>query len=75
MEAVESQPAMKVFYQSVSSTEAEALMAKEGVEEVLLPWEAILEIKKALGESKRCLPPGSRVFREWDVGLLERFGG
>lgn len=66
---------MKIFYQSVSASEAETLMAKEGVEELLLPWEAIVEIRDALTESKRCLPPAARVFREWDVGLLERFGG
>lgn len=65
---------MKIFYKLiVSSSEAEELMAKEGVEEVLLPQEAIVEMREALVESKKWLPPSARSFREWDVGLLERF--
>ena len=66
---------MKVFYQEAGEEEAEALMGKEGVEEVFLPWEAINEIECALRESGKCLPESGRRFREWEVGLLERFGG
>lgn len=64
---------MKIFYQSVSAVEAEELMKKEGVEEVHFPGEAIEEMRVELEKSGLCLPASGRKFREWDVGLLERF--
>lgn len=71
--AMESQPAMKIFYQCVSAAEAEKLMKKEGVEEVYFPGEAIDEIRAELERSRSSLPASGRNFREWEVGLLERY--
>lgn len=64
---------MKIFYQFVSAIEAEELMKKEGVEEVYLPGEAIEEMRVELQRSSLYLPNSGRKFREWNVGLLERF--
>jgi hypothetical protein len=66
---------MKVFHRSVSDAEAAKLLDMEGVEEESLPEETIWEIAEALERSKEALPVSGRAFREWDVGLLERFEG
>lgn len=67
--------AMKVFWKVVSASAAEKLMEDNtrATEEVSLPAETILEIKKDLLDSALLLPPSPRKFQEWDVGLLERF--
>lgn len=68
--------AMKIFSKPISSpSEAAKILDTEGVEEVSLPEDTIMEIAACLGESRACLPPSAREFRGWDVGLLERFEG
>jgi ubiquitin-protein ligase E3 D len=70
---LDGQLAMKVFWQMVSVEEAIVLMDKEGVEEVALPQEVIIEIEGCLRTSAGFLPPSARKFQEWEVGLLERY--
>ena len=64
---------MKVFWKTVSIAEATVLMDLEGVEEVELPVEAIVEMETCLRDSAQLLPPNMRNFKEWDVGLVDRF--
>jgi hypothetical protein len=64
---------MKVFWKTVTSKAAEAMMQSNGVEELFLPTEAICEIEACLRSSSLFLPPSARKFRDWDVGLLERY--
>ncbi|KIM98809.1 hypothetical protein OIDMADRAFT_19858 [Oidiodendron maius Zn] len=66
---------MKIFHRSPSETESAKLLDTEGVEEVSLPEETIREIARVLKKSGEELPPNGRVFREWEVGMLERFEG
>jgi hypothetical protein len=65
--------AMKVFWKLVSREEADSSVASASAEEVLLPTEVIDEIKACLQKSVLILPPSARKFKEWDVGLLERY--
>ena len=66
---------MKVFWRTLNAAEATVLMDSEVVEDVSLPVEAIVELETCLLESAKLLPPHVRKFKEWDVGLLERFEG
>ena len=66
---------MKVFWKAITAEGAKTLMDSNGVEEVLLPNEAIDEIMDCLRTSSYHLPPSARKFQEWDVGLLERYEG
>lgn len=68
-------PAMKIFWKSISPTEADKLLNSTTHEEVSLPSETILEIEKCLQDSAFFLPPSGRKFQDWDVGLLEKFDG
>ena len=61
--------AMKVFWKEVTEEEAAKLM--DTVEEVPLPSEAIQQISACLHGSAVLLPPSTRKFQGWDVGLLE----
>jgi hypothetical protein len=65
--------AMKVFWKLISRDEADSSVESESAEEVLLPTEVIDDIKACLQESALILPPSARKFKEWDVGLLERY--
>lgn len=67
------QLAAKIFSAPLSVASANALLDKGNVEELLLPAEALAGLESALGESSAALPPSARRFREWDVGLLERY--
>lgn len=65
--------AMKVFWKTVTVETAEALAEGNGVEEILLPAEAICEIESCLRATSSFLPPSALKFQNWDVGLLERY--
>jgi hypothetical protein len=67
------QLAMKVFWKAVSASSAAKLMESNGVEEVSLPAEVLLELRNALQHSAFVLPPSARRFQDWDVGILDRF--
>jgi hypothetical protein len=67
---------MKVFYQPqtwqpLKPGEPESA----SIEDVEFPEELFLELRKALHESQKVLPPTARNFQGWEVGLLERFDG
>lgn len=65
---------MKVFWQSLSSSDEVATMiGKENVEDLLLPSQAISELRQSLEHSASILPPSARKFQQWNVGLLERY--
>jgi hypothetical protein len=72
-EATDGTLAMKVFWRKVDWRKAGELMEKDGVEELALPAEAILEMEASLLRSSLMLPPSARTFQDWDVGLLERW--
>lgn len=63
--------AMKVFWKEVTDEEAAKLI--DTVEEVPLPTNAIQQISACLHDSALLLPPSTRKFQGWDVGLLERW--
>ena len=65
--------AMKVFWKKVTVETAETLAEGNGVEEILLPSEAICEIESCLKSTSLFLPPTARRFQNWDVGLLDRY--
>lgn len=65
--------AMKVFWKTLTVEAAEKLVGSNGVEEILLPNEAICGIEACLQSSSSFLPPSARKFQNWDVGLLERY--
>jgi hypothetical protein len=67
--------AMKILWESVSSARVQGLTVSESVEELLLPEEAICELKGILDESARYLPSGARKLQTWNVGLLGRYEG
>ena len=69
----ESKVAMKIFWKPVSGSIAEKLMDTEGVEELILPQETIVEIERDLVESASLLPRTNRKFQDWDVGLMDRW--
>jgi len=64
---------MKIFWKPVSGSIAEKLMDTEGVEELILPQETIVEIERDLAESASLLPRTNRKFQDWDVGLMDRW--
>lgn len=66
---------MKVFWKSVPLTVANEMANKPGTEELLLPMEAIEELRACLEHSAKYLPPSGRTFQGWEVGLLDRFEG
>jgi hypothetical protein len=68
-----SKLAMKIFYQRSSALEANTLIERGNIEELRLPAESLVELMSTLQKSVQIIPPGSRKFREWDVGLLERY--
>ncbi|KAF2498933.1 hypothetical protein BU16DRAFT_505490 [Lophium mytilinum] len=67
--------AMKVFYQlsapSTSSSQEEQNLFL--VEEVRFPAFVFEELRNALMESGMLMPETARMFKTWQVGLLERF--
>ncbi|EKD16227.1 snf2 family helicase [Drepanopeziza brunnea f. sp. 'multigermtubi' MB_m1] len=65
--------AMKVFWKLVTSQDAVELLDSSNVEDVQTPTEGIREIEGVLRESAFVLPPSARKFKDWDVGLLERY--
>jgi hypothetical protein len=71
-QAQDGKLAMKVFWQEVSGQHVESLAGANGVEELVLPHEALSEIRNILQRTNLYLPPSGRTFQHWDVGLLER---
>ncbi|KAH7413124.1 ubiquitin-conjugating enzyme E2-binding protein [Cadophora sp. MPI-SDFR-AT-0126] len=65
--------AMKVFWKPISTNEARSLLDDGNAEELILPDEIVVEVGGILRDSACCLPPSARKFKEWNVGLLERY--
>ncbi|KAH6660601.1 ubiquitin-conjugating enzyme E2-binding protein [Truncatella angustata] len=68
---------VKVLYQYVTKEEAERMSESlvSNVQDVSLPGMAIDDLKQLLGRSQGWLPEGDRRFRDWTVGLLEKWNG
>jgi len=66
---------MKVFWQEVTSTETNAIVEKGNIEELLLPGQAIAELRHIIKDSASILPRNTRKFQQWNVGLMERYDG
>jgi hypothetical protein len=64
---------MKIFYQSVD--EPKKLLDEQGysVEELYLPMPVLHEFITTLKQSTALLPQPARKFKEWAVGLLDRY--
>ncbi|KAF1951871.1 hypothetical protein CC80DRAFT_495753 [Byssothecium circinans] len=66
--------AVKIFYQHQTwSPPQPGEVEKADVEDVEWPEHLFWELKEALEGSGKVLPVGSRGFKGWAVGLLERF--
>lgn len=59
----------------VSQTEADKLLDSmtSDVQDINLPADAISEVLDTLNRSNGFLPPSNRLFKEWKVGLLEKW--
>lgn len=69
---------MKVFYQDVSDVEDLLNPGPEkasslSVEELELPSKMYHAVSNTLMDRTSLLPQSAREFREWKVGLLDRF--
>ncbi|KAL7627417.1 hypothetical protein AAE478_001610 [Parahypoxylon ruwenzoriense] len=69
--------AIKVLYRMVSPSEADKLLDSmtSDVQDITLPSSAIKEILELLSRSNRLLSETDRQFKEWTVGLLEKWDG
>ncbi|TGJ87478.1 hypothetical protein E0Z10_g1242 [Xylaria hypoxylon] len=69
--------AAKVLYRTVSQVEANKMLESitSDVEDVSLPSEAITTIFGLLNKSNFLIPQSDRKFKEWTVGLLEKWNG
>lgn len=67
--------AVKLLFRTTSSADAERLLEKPttDAQEMTLPAEAIVEIRRALADSCMLLPVKDRVYKEWQVALLDRW--
>lgn len=72
--AVEAGGAVREPANGGGKTESRALDRESlSVEELRLPATAFNAFKAALEEGREWLPESARRFKEWDVGLVERF--
>ncbi|KAJ8132944.1 hypothetical protein O1611_g680 [Lasiodiplodia mahajangana] len=69
--------AVKVFYRTISKEEADKMLDSitSDVQDISLPIEAITTIAGLLKESNAFVPESDRKFKEWTVGLLEKWDG
>ncbi|KAI1275165.1 ubiquitin-conjugating enzyme E2-binding protein [Xylaria sp. FL0933] len=69
--------ATKVFYRTVSQEQADKMLESmtSDVQDISLPYEAITTIARLLEKSNSFIPESDRKFREWTVGLLEKWNG
>ena len=64
---------MKIFYQPVEDTGKLLDEQSNSIEELYLPTPILREFMTMLKESTTLLPQAARNFKEWSVGLLERY--
>ncbi|KAI0414465.1 ubiquitin-conjugating enzyme E2-binding protein [Xylaria grammica] len=69
--------AAKVLYRTVSQEEADKMVESitSDVQEISLPSDAITTIFGLLDRSNRLVPESDRKFKEWTIGLLEKWDG
>ncbi|KAK1527716.1 uncharacterized protein CCOS01_07978 [Colletotrichum costaricense] len=67
--------AIKLLYKEISQAEADDMLESmtSDVQEVNLPLPAIVAAAEGLKQSSRLLPPSERVFKGWNVGLLDKW--
>ncbi|KAI9746081.1 MAG: hypothetical protein M1818_000762 [Claussenomyces sp. TS43310] len=72
-----SVPATKVFYNTITVAEQDSLLENTtlSAEEIVFPHSVIKELHDTLRASTAILPPSAQRFREWNVGLLQRYVG
>lgn len=68
-------PATKVFYDVITPSKSKSLLDSTSlsVEEIVLTHSVMEEMHAILKASTAQLPPSTQKFREWSVGLLERY--
>ena len=76
--SIAAQQGMKVFFQSVDDVDAvlhpeHGKISSLSLEELRLPSGVFLAMTTALVSSNYMLPGSGRTFREWQVGILNRF--
>ena len=64
---------MKIFYQSISNPKELLEQQSNSVEELCLPVSILQEFASTLKQSTELLPLSARDFKEWSVGLLDRY--
>lgn len=67
--------AVKVFYRLISKAEADKMLDSmtSDVQDITLPSDAISGILDVLVKSNTLIPEGDRQFKEWTVGLIEKW--
>ncbi|KXH64644.1 hypothetical protein CNYM01_06646 [Colletotrichum nymphaeae SA-01] len=67
--------AIKLLYKEISQDEADDMLESmtSDVQEVNLPLPAIVAAAEGLRRSSGLLPPAERVFKGWNVGLLDKW--
>ncbi|KAI5868677.1 ubiquitin-conjugating enzyme E2C-binding protein [Durotheca rogersii] len=70
-------PAVKVLYRMISASEADKLLDSmtSDVQDITLPTSIAGALLEHLTRSNGYLPHSDRLFREWTVGLLEKWDG
>lgn len=70
-------PAVKVLHQMVTRAEADKMIESmiSDVQEITLPDMATMQLRELLEKSNKFLPEADRRFKEWTVGLLEKWTG
>ena len=64
---------MKIFYKSVDDPQELLEKQSNSVEELFLPPPILQEFIASLKQSTTLLPQSARNFKEWSVGLLDRY--
>ncbi|GKT41910.1 uncharacterized protein ColSpa_02091 [Colletotrichum spaethianum] len=67
--------AIKLLYREITQEDADAMLESmtSDVQEVNLPTAEIAKAAQGLKASSGLLPPSERVFKEWSVGLLDKW--
>jgi hypothetical protein len=65
---------MKIFHKPISNPKEVLEKNSFSHEQLLFPEYVFESLKGAFEESAELLPVSARMFQDWDVGLLERFG-
>lgn len=70
-------PAVKVLHRTVTRAEADNMIESmtSDVQEITLPDTATVQLRELLEKSNKFLPEADRRFKEWTVGLLEKWTG